>query len=70
MATANGLVRTRRKAVLPSKIEAAYQVSESKRGPNKTSRLDYAAGYEDGYRDALEALMLKAKLLNKELLKP
>jgi hypothetical protein len=74
MPTPNGQVRTRHRAVLPAKIEAAYRESESKRGVNKTSRLDYAAGYEDGYQQALddvtEAFMNTVKRLRRELHAP
>jgi len=55
MIHANGqVVRTRKRAHLPAKIEQAYRESETKRGPNKTSRLDYAAGYADGYNAAMD----------------
>jgi hypothetical protein len=67
----NGQVhRTRRTHVLPPKIEEAFRASGTRRDDNKTSRLDYAAGYEDGYRDALEQVMRTAKQLQKDLTKP
>jgi hypothetical protein len=70
----NGQVRTRKRAHLPAKIERAYRESESKRGANKTSRLDYAPGYEDGYHDALddvcEAFLTHVKALRKALKAP
>lgn len=53
MTTTNGKVRTRQRATLPAKVEAAFRMSATKRS-GKTSRLDFAAGYEDGYTDALE----------------
>jgi hypothetical protein len=72
--SANGQVRTRHRAVLPAKIEQAYRESEHKRGVNKTSRLDYAAGYEDGYQQALDdmagAMQVTRKALRRELLAP
>lgn len=74
MATSNGQVRTRHKAVIPAKIEQAYRDSEHKRGDNKTSRLDYAAGYEDGYQAALDdmagAMQVTRKMLRRGLLAP
>ena len=71
MTAPNGVVpRTRRTWVLPPKIEDAFQRSNTRRGDNKTSRLDYASGYEDGYRDALEEIARTATRLQKELDKP
>jgi hypothetical protein len=67
----NGQVhRQRRSHVLPPKIEEAFHVSRTRRDDNKTSRLDYAAGYEDGYRDALEQIARTAQQLQKDLTKP
>jgi hypothetical protein len=68
----NGTVsrRSRHPAHLPSKIEAAYQASEIRRQGTKTSRLDYAAGYEDGYRDALEEVQRTIGRQQKDLLAP
>jgi len=68
----NGVVpkRSRHQAHLPAVIEAAYQASETRRQGTKTSRLDYAAGYEDGYRDAIEALQSEARRLQRGLMKP
>ena len=72
MATANG--RTRHPTTLPTKIEDAYRDSEIKRSGNKTSRQDYAAGYEDGYEQALVDVWgdftTSLKRLRKELRAP
>jgi hypothetical protein len=72
--SANGQVRTRHKAILPAKIEQAYRDSEHKRGVNKTSRLGYAAGYEDGYEAALDdmagGMQATRRALRKDLLAP
>lgn len=72
MVSPNG--RTRQQAHLPAKIEHAYRESSIKRGNNKTSRLDYAAGYEDGYEDALvevwDSFTTHLKRLRKELRAP
>jgi hypothetical protein len=67
----NGLatVRTRRHAVLPTKIETAFKISKTKRDEHKTSRLDYAAGYEDGYRAALREIHANMVILERELKK-
>ena len=67
--TSNGQVRTRRAAHLPAKIEAAYVASNTKRGDNKTSRLDYAAGYEDGYLQALDDMAGASQAIRKALRK-
>lgn len=70
MTTTNGTIRTHNKHVLPKKIEEAFKSSETRRGDNKTSRLDYASGYEDGYRDALDTIANQARKMQRELLQP
>jgi hypothetical protein len=69
IAVGNGQVRTRKRAHLPGKIERAYRESESKRETNKTSRLDYAAGFEDGYNEALDDITEQFLAARKAMLK-
>jgi len=72
MVSVNG--RTRKQTVLPTKIECAYIESEAKRDGNKTSRQDYAAGFEDGYEAALSEMRMAqddlARRMRKELRAP
>lgn len=53
MTTTNGTARKRHTTTLPAKVEAGFRSSQTKRS-GKVSRLDYAAGFEDGYEQALD----------------
>jgi len=50
---------------LSPRAEAAYRTSQTRRG--KASRGDYMAGYEDGFREALEEMQRTAQELQKEM---
>jgi hypothetical protein len=62
--------RSRKTVVLPPKIEKAFVGSETRRDSTRTSREDYASGYEDGYRDAVEEIRAQTLRMSRELLKP